>query len=45
MFIKIGNWFGFLIVFNEKVKVNNIDVFGSDFRVILTEEDKRVMRR
>lgn len=45
MFIKIGNWFGSIIVSEKKLN-NDFDLkLGSDFRVILIEEDKRVMRR
>lgn len=45
MFIKIGNWFGFVIIVNEIKLSNDFDLKLSEFRVILIEEDKRVMRR
>ncbi|XP_068735837.1 regulating synaptic membrane exocytosis protein 1-like isoform X2 [Montipora capricornis] len=45
MLTKTGNWFGSLTAPNEKVKANNTDALGSDFRAIPTEEDKRAMRR
>lgn len=40
MFIKIGNWFGFVIIVNEIKLSNDLDLKLSEFRVILIEEDK-----